>query len=291
MIPFEPMQLNFKKADPMWVRVTGASGYLGGWAIREMERRGHNVYSWDFPGARTVVHLGWLAKPGDGQAVLQQRCVDDTSRLVDWCIQRGVRLVFASTASVYGLRGEDEPPCREDANLFPNCDYTRAKAAAEGLVGRMGELGCVLRLGSLMGVGVEGGRTRTDLVVNAFASAAAEGSVIEVWNPSSWKPVVHVRDAAEVIARAVEERWTGVVNVASVNMRARDIAWKVSVRHTSTIVWKNDSPNGNRSCRVDCSELRRRMPDYQWRTVEDAVAEFVGQDTKVSSSMARVMAT
>ena len=275
------MQLNMRKVDPMWVRVTGASGYLGGWVLREMERRGHNVYSWDFPGARTVVHLGWLAKPGDGQTDLQQRCVDDTSRLVDWCVQRGVRLVFASTASVYGLRGEDDLPCDEGANLFPNCDYTRAKAAAEGLVARMGELGCVLRLGSLMGVGVEGGRTRTDLVVNAFASAAAEGRTVEVWSPSAWKPVVHVRDAADVITAAVEDHWTGVVNVASDCLRARDIAvraWNLNqLRVMNDIKWKDESPNGNRSCRVDCSELRRRMPGKAWRTVGEAVAEFVNR--------------
>jgi nucleoside-diphosphate-sugar epimerase len=243
------------------VLLTGASGYLGGHVYTSLEdvKRG-----WDPEGCDTVIHLAWHAVPGDKEPELQQDSLKRTIELAERCRGRNVRMVFASTASVYG---DTEAICDETHHIDPRCAYTRSKLAAEKLLEvYFKERLCVLRMGSLMGQGVT--RTKRTVIVNAFATS----DPIECWNPDCWKPVLHVKDAALIVLRAASERWSGIYNVAEGSYRAIDIANRVSAI-TGARVEEVEDRNGRRSVRMDCDKLRMKCGLRMLR-VEEAVREL-----------------
>ena len=267
----------------MRVLVTGATSYLGGHVVTALAEEGHEVFC---TGSRdpdcwmevlrrdqveSVVHLAWYSRAGNCDEGTHMRCLHRTIVLVDHCAPRAIPVVFASTASVYGV-SYDRSVTEEDV-LWPNCDYTSAKATAERIVTeRMRCLGCVLRFGSLMGRGVT--RDKTDVVVNAFAADAYQGRTVRVWHPGAWKPVLHVRDAAGLISLAVKDGWSGTYNAASQSVTAGDVARLVQLQTGCDVEHVEGSPNGERSCRLDCSKLRAKVPYAVWREIPEAVAEF-----------------
>lgn len=263
------------------VLVTGANGYLGGWLVPLLRVAGHTVVT---VGARELingnpieihadpfdacVHLAWYSSAGNSQLGLHQKCLDATKHVVEtWRAYRpDGPFVFASTCSVYGSEGD---LFEEDDDVNPQCDYTRCKAEAEQLVlGLSG--GCVLRLGSLFGVGAPGGRTKTELVVNAFASDAWSNGQIQCWNPDSYKPILHVRDAAEVCLDAL--RWTGIVNAVYTCPRAKEIATTAAQTTGARVELQDDRPD-RRSQRVSNAKLLG-LGRRTFRTVAAAVEEF-----------------
>lgn len=273
----------------MNVFVTGSNGYLGGHVWNLLKKRGHGTFDNISPqvlqqtgynGIDAVVHLGWHAVPGNGSPERQRGCLLDTERLLSRTAGCPA-FVYASTASVYG----DGDNLSEDSRTAPGCAYTAAKEAGETLVrGHRPRNHLILRFGSLMGVGTTNpGRTRTDLVVNAFASAGWNGRGIDVWDAESVKPVVHVKDAAEVIVRALERGdVTGTMNVARECRRAIEIAQTVvdqilseeDVTAPEIRVIPNDSGRGTRSTSVLCRRLQKEFPDLRLRTIREAVSEF-----------------
>jgi nucleoside-diphosphate-sugar epimerase len=205
----------------MNVLLTGATGFLGAWVAHCLRERGHETCQLDSHGrpargcvwsvprfladADAVVHLAWFSQAGRAYPTVHRYCLErfkEVVRQASWAAPPECLHVFASTASVYGDRGD--LVCQEGFDLAPNCDYTRAKVEAEHhLRTWVPRNHCILRLGSLMGVGAPGGRTKTDVIVNAFASEGYQKRRIEVWNPDSYKPLLHVKDAAELVVRAV----------------------------------------------------------------------------------------
>lgn len=272
----------------MNVYVTGANGYLGGHVVRVLRGRGHTVYGLDSHGKEVVgtkmplntvdaiVYLAWYSSAGDGQPGLQAASLERFNDLMDtigWaCGKRLKKVLFASSASVYGDVGDRE--VTEVDLALGSCAYTRAKVDAEcRLRSDLPGQHVIFRFGSLMGKGET--RTKSELVVNAFAIGGYREKRIEVWNPESWKPVIHVRDAAEIVVEAIEKgEWYGTVNVASASLQAQAIA-EMARELTGGEIVKRESPNGSRSCRLGCGRLRSWLPfGFTFRTVPDTVREF-----------------
>lgn len=279
----------------MNVLVTGSTGFLGGWVVQALADKGCGVIGtrarkpdeWrtgmGCAGIEAVVHLAWYSSAGDGEPELQQRCLDDTRRLMRMFADAKPprpRFIFASTASVYGGNGLPAP--RETDWTSPQCAYTRAKATAEW------SAQCILpdnhtifRFGSLMGRGAPGCRTKTDLVVNAFAADAYVRGVVEVWAHAAVKPVLHVRDAAELIARAcTEDGWHGVWNAHDGERRtAGQIAERVCELAGATV---REVPDANGAAArghsaPDTAKLRGNLESWwAFRKLEMAVREFAG---------------
>ena len=269
----------------MNVLVTGANGYLGGWVVEHLRCAGHQVLGEDshgneilFPDREfwscavdAVVHLGWCARVGDTEAASQVDCVMRTVKLLRRT-PGTAHFVFASSAAVYGDRGM--PKVVEASPATPNCAYSRAKIDAENLINHTRERRTVFRFGSLCGLGFA--RTKVDLCVNAFAIAGHTGKAIRVWHPNSWKPLLHVKDAAELIAMAVGCGRTGLFNAASRSVPALYVANLVATMTGAPVEVLDDSPNGSKSVRLNCRRLMSEFPEWTPRTLQSAILEFRG---------------
>lgn len=271
----------------MNILVTGANGYLGGVLCQGLSSVDPRVTLWDsharplrewdrFPVGRAdvVVHLGWYSKVGDGEKALQFECLRRTGDLL-YDMRKDARIVFASSASVYGDGGDYE--FTEGDVPEPGCAYSKCKLAAEEMVRESKHPYCIFRFGSLMGLGFT--RTKIELCVNAFATRGYGNGTIEVWNPQSWKPILHVIDAANLIRQATTEgkEWDGTFNAAEGSYRAIDIA-NIVARVTQSRVAIVESPNGARSSRLNCTALDRKIVEsgMKWSPtwIEDTVREF-----------------
>lgn len=276
---------------PKNILVTGANGYLGGHVVKELKEAGHrlnlmnshgemiSVLSFPPEAVEVVVHLGWYASVGNKHKEIQVECLQRTKSLIEIMYQFQPQFIFASSAAVYG--NCQDVSCEETkTKIAPNCYYSEAKALAEREIHAKLKRHMMFRFGSMMGVGAEGGRTKTDLVVNAFAKDGWGKGEIEVWNPECWKPFIHVKDAAFFIRYAVEKRWRGVANCCQGNMAAIDIAMKVAAI-TNAKVKEVEVGGEKKSCRLNCWRLRRFMPrDYIMRTMPETIYEFKGYQEK-----------
>jgi dTDP-4-dehydrorhamnose reductase len=134
------------------VLITGATGLLGGYLVKEVERRGQVALAYGGPSRErgidltdraavltlferekphVVVHSAALAAIGDCAADpprAERTNVDATQNIATACTKHGVRLVHVSSDLVFD--GE-RPPYKEDATPTPLSLYGRTKAASE----------------------------------------------------------------------------------------------------------------------------------------------------------------
>jgi hypothetical protein len=121
-----------------------------------------------------------------------------------------------------------------------------------------------------MGMGTD--RTRTDLVVNGLVHQALVERELELWGPDAIKPVIHVRDAAELVEESVLMNDTSLLNICYANHRLKDIAKTISdmvpcqVRINPT---KNSS-----SIYLDNQRMVARIKPRTFRDVDNVVTEF-----------------
>lgn len=226
--------------------------------------------------ADSVVHLAW-ASSARHDGANHGDCLTRTRLLLDYLslVNQSCRVVFASTCAVYG---HADRPTLETGNKFLCATwYAMAKDQAEDLMRRHSTPTTVLRLGSLMGRGL-GGAEKTDVTVNAFAADAYSTGKVTCWCPDAWKPLVHVRDAAEVVRRAVEspDTWTGVTNVSWKNVTAGKAA-DTAARLAGASLEYVGGTQPSASVSMDNSLLRSRLgKEFRFRTLEEAVREFEG---------------
>jgi nucleoside-diphosphate-sugar epimerase len=127
------------------------------------------------------------------------------------------RFVFASSCSVYGFT-EDEL-WDEDSPTVTAHPYGISKLQAEAGVRHLQESSfsvIILRKGTVCGYSP---RMRLDLVINTMFKSALQDNRITVNNPSIWRPILAIQDAAAAYVRAVEAApsVSGTFNIASEN--------------------------------------------------------------------------
>ena len=129
------------------VLVTGASGFLAGALLRRLRalgvpalgvarRRGGDWLQVDAyqeaPATPVIVHLAETAHRGDHNAAGDSAAAAMTDALQALLQRRPSRLVYASSAAVYG--DEADTPRREGDPVFAADSYARMKLAHERLV-------------------------------------------------------------------------------------------------------------------------------------------------------------
>ena len=127
------------------------------------------------------------------------------------------RFIYASSCSVYGYTVNEL--YNEDSPVTCGYPYGISKLQGErGVIQQKDEKFSViaLRKGTVCGFSP---RMRLDLIVNTMFKFAMSERKITVNNPSIWRPILDIRDAATAYLRAIQADYSlsGVYNIASDN--------------------------------------------------------------------------
>lgn len=192
-----------------------------------------------------------------------------TMRLVDRAARQGVKqLIFASSASVYGLKSE--PRVTEELDLFPLSEYNKTKMVAERVVLSYGDamLTTIIRPATVCGYSP---RMRLDVVVNMLTMQALRKGVVTVLGGDQTRPNIHIDDLVDVYLFALDRRLPGVFNAGFENLKVREIAEAITREIPASIEVRPS--NDPRSYAV-CSDKLLAHGFTPTRTVQVAVREM-----------------
>ncbi len=134
------------------------------------------------------------------------------------------RYIYASSCSVYGYtENELYDETRHVSSSYPyGISKLQGEQAALQLMSDNFSV-ISLRKGTISGYSP---RMRLDLIVNTMFKTAVRDGLITVNNPSIWRPILSIDDAATAYVRAVEAnaRISGVFNLASGNYTVGEVA-------------------------------------------------------------------
>lgn len=175
----------------------GAYRETGQLRVIKADLRGYDDFRGKAYGA--VIHLANIANDPCGELdakLTWEVNVLETVFLCEKLIKAGIkRLIFASSASVYGIK--DNKPVKEDADMAPVSDYNKSKMCAERVLqSYQGRLNVqIVRPATICGYSP---RMRLDVVVNALTIQALTKGYIEVQTPDLMRPHCHILDAARL---------------------------------------------------------------------------------------------
>jgi len=134
------------------------------------------------------------------------------------------RYIYASSCSVYGYT-EDEL-FDETRPVSSNYPYGISKLQGEQAAMQLADENfsvIALRKGTISGYSP---RMRFDLIINTMFKNAVRERSITVNNPSIWRPILAIEDAATAYTRAIEAncKLSGIFNIASGNYTVGEVA-------------------------------------------------------------------
>jgi UDP-glucuronate 4-epimerase len=137
-----------------------------------------------------------------------------TRAVLDVCARHGVRLIYASSSSVYGDAAE--LPVRETAPLSPISPYGASKVMTEVLGGAYAQTHGLEAVG-LRYFTVYGPRQRPDMALARFIEATVHGREVSIFGDGrQMRDFTYVHDVvAATVAAAQHGRPGGIYNVAS----------------------------------------------------------------------------
>jgi nucleoside-diphosphate-sugar epimerase len=219
--------------------VTGAAGFIGSQLAESLLGAGHDVVgvdcftdyydpaekeanahaldvrrldlvdeSLDLEGVDGVFHLA--GQPGVRSfggvfPLYLRRNVLATQQVLEACTRTGVRVVFASSSSVYGEA--EAYPTPEEATPRPISPYGITKLACEHLVRAYGGDGVVLRYFT-----VYGPRQRPDMLLRRVCDALLHGRAIELYGSGAQsRSFTYVADAVEATIAAMDRAPAGAL--------------------------------------------------------------------------------
>src|SRR6476646_7896605 len=134
------------------------------------------------------------------------------------------RYIYACSCSVYGYTENDlYDETRPVSSSYP---YGMSKLQGEQAVMQLvdDDFSVIsLRKGTISGYSP---RMRLDLIVNTMFKTAMRERTITVDNPSIWRPILSIEDAATAYIRAIEanQSISGIFNIASGNYTVGEVA-------------------------------------------------------------------
>lgn len=240
----------------MRVMVTGGFGYKGSVLVPKLLSLGHEVVVvdtvWfgqhipnhprmevreqdirdgvDCKGIDAIIHLAGIANDPCGE--LDAKLTWEVNVLAhhflcDAAARAGVKqFIFASSASVYGIKGEEE--IREDMTLAPVSDYNKTKMCAERILLSYQDLMAVQipRPATVCGMSP---RMRLDTMVNMLTVQALSKGVITAHcgehGGGLMRPNITIEDITDLYCWLLARpHITGVLNAGFENISAADTA-------------------------------------------------------------------
>ncbi|MCX5819759.1 MAG: SDR family oxidoreductase [Deltaproteobacteria bacterium] len=183
-----------------------------------------------------------------------------TNAVADCCVYYGVpRFIFASSDSVYGLK---DAPVNEQDETNPISLYGVLKRKVEKEVGKKSSnMFCptFLRMATLFGLSP---RMRFDLIVNSLAMRAAVHGKVTAFNGAQFRPLVHVKDAAQAyikVLRSPDELVRNkIYNVGDTgqNLRMYEIAELVKKTIPGVELQYTSETKDYRSYFIECEKIK-----------------------------------
>ncbi len=241
-----------------------------------------DVHEEDLKGYEQVIFLAGLSNDPMAEYSPAKNFIENASSppyLAYTAKRAGVkRFIHGGSCSVYGYAFNKFYD--EDAPTISNYPYGISK-----LQGEFGALKMedddfsviAIRKGTVSGYSP---RMRLDLVVNTMFKSAVTNGVITVNNPSIWRPVLSVRDAAYAYIRSIEanSEISGIFNIASGNFTVGEIADYVrdGVREYLNINPRMDIRHMNdfRNYKVSINKAREVLSFKPRHTIIDIVKKL-----------------
>ena len=287
----------------MRLLITGTSGYIGSVLAPMALEAGHEVIGLDagffrdqvfgaapasvpelsvdlrdvqsdhLAGVDAVLHLAALSNDplGDIDPALTLEINHwATARLARLAKQAGVGLfVFSSSCSTYGAAGDGF--LTETAEFRPVTAYGKSKVLAERALRLLADDSfspVFLRNATAYGFSP---RLRLDLVLNDFvASATRHNRIVIKSDGTPWRPLVHVEDICRAFLAVLgADRANGHCEAFNIgqteeNSRVRELAECVRKAFAGCRVELAAGGGPDTRCyRVDCSKVRRLLPEFQ----------------------------
>jgi nucleoside-diphosphate-sugar epimerase len=165
-----------------------------------------NITETDLKNVDVVVHLAGISN--DPMGKLDAAQVYDPTRvysfeLAKMCKKLGVRFIFASSCSVYGLGGDNF--LTETSDTHPQTFYSINKIQIENDLQTISDKDfspIALRFATVFGPSP---RIRFDVVVNMLTGMAVSSrNIVLNSNGLSWRPNLHILDACQAIRCAIK---------------------------------------------------------------------------------------
>jgi nucleoside-diphosphate-sugar epimerase len=179
-----------------------------------------------------VVHLAGISN--DPMGKLDASLIYDPTRIYAFeiakmCKKKGVRFIFASSCSIYGL-GQDDF-LTEDSIVHPQTGYSKNKLEIEQDLQTISDKNfspIALRFATVFG---HSPRIRFDVVINMLTGMAmANKQIVLNSDGKAWRPNLHIQDLCKAVKCAIDYDYKGgelmILNVGSDenNLQIIDIA-------------------------------------------------------------------
>ena len=288
----------------MKILVTGACGYKGSVLVPKLLAAGHEVVAFDLmwfgnmlvphphltvvkgdvrdtdsidlTGVDAIIHLASVANDPCGDLdpkLTWEISALATMRLADKAVRKGIkRFVYASSASVYGVK--DEPQVTEDLELNPISEYNKTKMVAERvMLSYANDMAVqIVRPATVCGWSP---RMRLDVSVNMLTMQALTNGVVTVFGGDQTRPNIHIDDITDLYVFMIDHpEVTGVYNAGFENLSIMEIAQMVADKlSTKVTVTPSNDP---RSYRVNSDKLLATGFRPK-KTVGDAITEIIAK--------------
>jgi len=284
----------------MKVLVVGGAGYIGGALTDLLQRTSHDVKVYDallyedeyrkplgfiYGDVRDrkalLANLDWAdvvvwlaALVGDAACALNPDvAVEINQHAVAWLAEHFEgRIVFLSTCSVYGAQDTE---LHEASSANPLSVYAATKLAAEGYL--KGKNTLIFRLGTLFGVGDLYSRIRLDLALNTLVVKACTVGRITVFGGEQFRPLLHVKDAAQAIVENLESNHSGIFNLHRQNVRIIDLAYQIRNHFPDLKIERTEMTfQDARNYRVSSQKAQCELGFKAGRSIDEGIEEIKG---------------
>lgn len=194
----------------------------------------------------------WLAAiVGDGACALNpELSAEINQESVKWLADNfSGRIIFTSTCSVYGAR---DGMLSEGSPTKPLSVYAATKLQSEQYLKDKDAL--IFRFGTLFGLGDNHSRIRMDLVANVLVARAFYEQRLKVFGGEQYRPLLHVKDAAQAIADNLSTEHRGIYNLSAKNIKILDLAKEVNNVIPCSIELVETSFEDSRNYRVSAAK-------------------------------------
>ncbi len=290
----------------MKLLITGASGHLGCYLLREVRGQpfsvsawsgqwtgnlfGHNLQPVDLTNQEAVtrafhqiqpevvVHTAALSAVGDcyrNPELARQINVDGTQRLAELCSQTKTRMIYTSTDMVFdGVKGNYNET--EEAN--PLSIYGRSKREAEKTIFGMANV-LIVRISLLFGPSLLPDRPA---FFDKQVQSLRQGQPVRCFT-DEWRTPLSLKTAAQTLLALISQPMEGLLHVGGPERLSRlDMGlrlarhWGVSEKLVVPIQREDiGAPEPRpRDASLDSRRWRQRCPDHPWPSWEDALWEL-----------------